>query len=364
VTDKPVIYCGRVTRPEHAARIVAAGEADLVGVVRATIADPEFVSKARTGAAPIRPCIGLNDCIHRKLVEGLEYACGANADFGREGTGRPARTRHPRRILVLGGGPGGTEAAALCAEQGHDVTLWERDTALGGALARAARLRGNRRYADWIAWQAGRLERAGVTVHLGRDATADTVLAEGADLVVVATGAAPRVPSIPGVDGPHVATAIDVLEGRFSPGRRVALVVEDDGPAPPTVADHLAGLGHEVTMVFPTPGPSPLVGKYSLGSMLRRLDEGGVVLVAQTAVVGIEGTELAVANSFSGRHGRLGPFDSVVLACGGVPRDELYHQLRSRHPDVRLLGDAYAPRRMVFATRQAWALMEALADAV
>lgn len=143
--------------------------------------------------------------------------------------------------------------------------------------------------------------------------------------------------------------------------RRVALVVEDDGPAPITIADHLAGLGHEVTMIFQTPGPAPLVGKYSVGSMLARLDLGGVRLVPLARVVDIDGGTLTLAHSYSMRRWTVDGFDSVVLACGSIGDDALYREVKRQHPDVRLLGDAYAPRRMVFATRQAWELALALA---
>jgi 2,4-dienoyl-CoA reductase-like NADH-dependent reductase (Old Yellow Enzyme family)/NADPH-dependent 2,4-dienoyl-CoA reductase/sulfur reductase-like enzyme len=356
-THLPVVYAGRVLGADHAERVLAAGEADLVAMARATMADPELVAKTAAGhASAVRPCIGLNECIHRKLVDGLTYACGVNPHFARERVVRPTRSDAPREVLVVGGGPGGSEFAGLAAEHGHRVRLWERDDHLGGAFAVAARLRGNHRYANWIEYQAQRLVRAGVAVEFGRTATAEAVLASGADLVVVATGARPRTPPTPGVDQPHVVQAGAVITGAAAIGRRVALVVEDDGPAPITVADHLAGLGHEVTMVFQTPAPAPLVGKYSVGAMLARLDLGGVRLVALARVVGIDGDELTLAHSYSGRRWTIGGFDSVVLACGGVGDDALYRDLKHRHPDVRLLGDAFAPRRMVFATRQAWEL--------
>jgi 2,4-dienoyl-CoA reductase-like NADH-dependent reductase (Old Yellow Enzyme family) len=358
VTNLPVIYGGRVAEPGHAADILRDGHADLVAVARATMADPEFVAKARAGTAErIRPCIGLNDCIHRKLVDGLPYACGVNPMFARERVGRPGATAAPRRLLVIGGGPAGMEVAGLCAEQGHAVELWERSEHLGGALATAAKLRGNRRYGRWIDWQAGRLERAGVVVRLGHVANADAVVGHGADVVLLAVGADPRTPDIVGIDQEHVILAVDAVNGLGELGHRVALIVEDDGPAPPTIADHLAGLGHAVTMIFQTAGPAPGVGKYSLGSMLARLDEGGVDLVGSTKLIAIVGQDLDVANSFSGIRRRIGPFDSVVLACGSTPRTSLHDELRGRHPDVRILGDAYAPRRTVFATRQAWATM-------
>jgi pyruvate/2-oxoglutarate dehydrogenase complex dihydrolipoamide dehydrogenase (E3) component len=194
-------------------------------------------------------------------------------------------------------------------------------------------------------------------VRTARAATADAVVHHGADVVLLAVGADPRTPDIVGIDQAHVILAVDAVNGLGELGRKVALIVEDDGPAPPTIADHLAGLGHAVTMIFQTAGPAPGVGKYSLGSMLARLDEGGVELIASTKVVAVVDQDLDVVHSFSGSRRRIGTFDSVVLACGSTPRTTLHEELRGRHPDVRILGDAYAPRRTVFATRQAWATM-------
>ena len=141
---------------------------------------------------------------------------------------------------------------------------------------------------------------------------------------------------------------------------RVAVISEDDGPAPLSVADHLAGLGHAVTLLYQTPAPSPLVGKYSNGGMFARLIDAGVELVSMARVLEIRGDELALASSYGSRRWTRGGFDSVVLATGAIPDDALYRALKGRHPRVHLLGDAFAPRRMVFATRQAFDLAQTL----
>ena len=362
-THLPVVYAGRVTSAEQAERVLADGHADLVALARASMADAAIPNKARgTDAEPVRPCIGLNECIHRKLVDGLPYACGVNPRFAREHAlaASPTRTHASLRVLVVGGGPGGSEFAAQCAEQGHRVALWERSAALGGALAIAALARGNHTYRRWIDYQAARLARAGVDVRLGRTATAETVLAENAELVLIATGATPRVPPIPGATGAHVHGAAAALTGAAKLGSRVAVISEDDGPAPLSVADHLAGLGHAVTLLYQTPAPSPLVGKYSNGGMFARLIDAGVELVSMARVLEIRGDELALASSYGSRRWTRGGFDSVVLATGAIPDDALYRALKERHPRVHLLGDAFAPRRMVFATRQAFDLAQTL----
>ena len=356
-THLPVVYAGRVLDVAQAEAVLAAGHADIVAMARATMADPSIVDKTRAGAEDqVRPCIGLNECIHRKLIDGLPYACGVSPRFARESEPEPPAPEVSRSLLVIGGGPAGTELAALCAERGHRVELWERNPQLGGALAIAALARANRRYQHWIDYQGRRLAAAGVRIVLDREATVDDVLAADADVVAVATGATPRRPDVPGIDLPHVVTIADVLHGNVEVGSKVLVVVEDDGPAPLAIADHLAGLGRQVTLAYQSSGLAPLVGKYSSGAMFARLISGGTALVPLARLVAVEPSAVHLAATYGERHWSIEGVDHVVLACGSIPADGLYRALKDRHADAHLLGDAYAPRRVVFATRQAWAL--------
>jgi 2,4-dienoyl-CoA reductase-like NADH-dependent reductase (Old Yellow Enzyme family)/thioredoxin reductase len=357
----PVVHTGRITGPDVAEQILAAGDADIVGIARAHIADGDLLRKAREGRSlEIRPCVGGNDCISRRYVEGLGFGCAVNPGTGHEDELPWPTLPTPRRLLVVGGGPAGMELAALSAEHGFEVELWEAADELGGQLRTAVRAPRQDGYASYLRWQAARLDGLGVKVELGRRATADDVRAAAADTVAIATGAGPRTPSIAGVGAAHVLDIRDVLNGAVTPGTRVLVVAQDDHVAPLSVADHLGGAGHDVTVVYATQQAGPLLGRYFIGGILGRLDQHGVRFEFTQEVVAIDGPRVTVRNVYSWRTRTLGDFDSVVLACGSVSDSTLYDELHAELPDLHILGDAYAPRRLVFATRQAYALAQQL----
>ena len=357
----PVVHTGRINGPDAAERVLAAGHADIVGMARAHIAEGRILQKAREGrVTEIRPCVGGNECISRRYVEGLGFACAVNPRTSHEVEGPWPAVSGPRSLLVVGGGPAGMELAALTRESGFDVTLWEAADELGGQLRYAAMAPRHEMYAAYLDWQARRLRDRGVDVKLGHRATADEVAALSADVVAVATGATPRIPQIPGADGPSVVDVREVLAGRATVGARVLVVAQDDHVAPLSVADLLSGQGHEVVLTYATAGPAPLLGRYIVGGILGRLDAQGVRMRFMEEVVAIRGSSVVVRNVYSLREETVDGFDSVVLACGSVSDSALYDELKPRLGSVHVLGDAYAPRRLVFATKQAYALAELL----
>jgi pyruvate/2-oxoglutarate dehydrogenase complex dihydrolipoamide dehydrogenase (E3) component len=217
-------------------------------------------------------------------------------------------------------------------------------------------------FADYLAWQGRRLDRVGVNLIGGRVATTQSVLERNADVVIVATGAAPRYPDVVGRDRANVHDMREVLDGKVTSGKRVLVVAQDDHMPPLAVADFLASEGHEVTVVYATNGPAPLLTRYIIGGILARLDSAGVRLRYTEIVTAITDEGVHIRHAYSGRTEVIDDVDSIVLACGGVPEASLYEELKTEHPRVHLIGDAFAPRRLLFATKQAYALASLLDD--
>lgn len=361
--DIPVVHTGLINTPEIAEQVLADGHADVVGMARAHIADGNLLVKAAEGrSADIRPCVGGNECISRRYVDGLPFGCAVNPHTSNEIEGPWSLAAAPRRLLVVGGGPAGMELAALAAESGHDVELWEANDSLGGQLQIAAKAPRHERFTEYLDWQTRRLASLGVKVRFGQTATTESVLTNAADVVAVATGATARRPAIDGADNPNVFEIRDVLSGTQVPGRRVLVVAQDDHMPPLALADHLSAQGHEVTVVYGTNGPAQLLGRYIIGGILGRLSEQGVQFRFMEEVVGIHDHSVTTRNVYSAIEQSVEDIDSVVLACGGTADSTLFEELSEERDNVHLLGDAFAPRRLVFATRQAYALAEILQE--
>jgi 2,4-dienoyl-CoA reductase (NADPH2) len=220
----PVVASNRINAPEVAEELIARGDADMVSLARAMLADAEFASKAQAGdRAGINICIACNQACLDHYFIGEPASCVVNPRAGRESKLLFAPVKDKRkRIAVVGGGPAGLSCAAVAAERGHEVTLFEKAGELGGQFNLARRIPGKQEFAESVAYYAERLKRAGATVKLNHAAAAADVA--GFDEVVLASGIDPRRPDIPGIDHPKVAGYADVLGGRTKVGKEVVII--------------------------------------------------------------------------------------------------------------------------------------------
>src|SRR5262245_36933713 len=340
----PILYAGRVVRPEMAERLLADGACDLVAMTRAILADPEMPNKARNGRlAEIRHCVGANVCIGRRYGHYQPVACIYNPSAGREQEMEPlVPARSARRIVVVGGGPAGLEVARVAAERGHRVTLFEADDALGGHLLLEAAIPHRHELRGIADYYRRELERLGVETRLATIATPAIVRAERPDAVVVATGSVPAVPEI-GLDGMPVVSADEVLSGRRLDGS--VLVWDDDGRyRGPGAALLLARHGARVEIVTPELHVGVRLDPSNLVPFYRHLFDAGIALTPNYDVSGATGRAVRLRNVFTRAEVERAPVDALVIALlRRVPRDELYHELRAVR-EVHLIGDASAAR--------------------
>jgi 2,4-dienoyl-CoA reductase-like NADH-dependent reductase (Old Yellow Enzyme family) len=357
VHGTPVFAVHRVLTPEEAEGVIAEESADAVTVVRALIADPEWPEKARTGRTDeIRRCTGCNQGCYGNLTAGLPITCVTNPVTGREqqlGGPLPPAGR-AQRVVVVGGGPGGLEAAWVARARGHEVTLLEQATELGGKIRLAAALPGRAELADFADWRAGECVRRGVDVRLGTEATIDSVLALEPDAVIVATGgrATTTTPSkwhplpVAGSDHPwvidHERALHEVTADPAALGERV-LILDTVGDIAAIGLGHLlAQRGKQVTAVSPLPSPI-LIDNETNSRALPRAARAGMVWRPNTAMVEIGDHTVTLADALTYRLETL-EADTVVIRTHGVPRADLYFGLVDRVRTVVRIGDAVAVR--------------------
>jgi mycofactocin system FadH/OYE family oxidoreductase 2 len=346
VPEMPILHASRIVDPRHAERIVAAGEVDVVGMTRALIADPDLPRKAREGRFDdIRTCVGANEgCIDR-IYQGKAVSCVQNPAAGREdelGEVRPAAT--VRRVVVVGGGVAGLEAARMAALRGHRVLLLEKAAELGGQVLLAARAPARAEYAGIVRFLTRQIDRLGVEVRLGVEATAELVLAERPDAVVVATGSRPYVPPVPGSDGKHVVTTREVLAGEAKVGASVVVVDDVATEEGLSVAELLLDQGKRVEICSPLFHVGQDIGATSIAPLYARLHGKGVVLTPGTELTAIEGSTVILRNVFSGALHRREAVDTIVLALGSRSTDALYRALKGHVALLHAAGDCVAPR--------------------
>lgn len=370
----PVMACNRINSPELAEEIVSEGLADMVGIARGFIADPELANKAREGRPEeVRRCIGCNQGCLDSVFTLRKVVCLVNARAGREGETKLAPAPFKKKVLVIGAGPAGLEAARVAALRGHSVTVWERESCPGGQLNIAAVPPGRGDFAEVVSFLSRELSRLGVEVLYNQEANLENTLAFGADALVVATGARPIVPRIPGVEGKNVVQAWDVLAGKCTTGKNVVIV--GGGAVGCETALHLAQKGTIDAETFKflalnraeswdklmelatrgTKNVTVLEMQRSVGSdigpstrwvVLQEMQRHGVKAITGATVTGItpDGASIRVKDGED-----MLKADTVVLAVGSAHESALCEALKEKVKEIYMVGDAVKPRKALDA---------------
>ncbi|HEY1488347.1 MAG TPA: FAD-dependent oxidoreductase [Micromonosporaceae bacterium] len=343
----PVIAVGRLDDPALARQVLADGAADLVMLGRGLLADPDWPRKVREDRLDeVRPCIACNACVDL-VARGRDLRCAVNPETGREATWKVLPAARPRKIMVVGGGPAGMEAARIARLRGHSVSIWERDGRLGGKLDVASRAPSKSEVLRFRDFASHALARLGVDVHLDSDVTAELVARVDPDVVVVANGAAPLVPPIPGVEAPHVVDAQEVLGGRIAVDPAEPVVVVGGSATGCETAEELVARGVRVTIVEMLGSIGHGIEQISRRELLRNLRKAGVRVITRATVTAIALDSVCYDTEDGVQH----EVDAglVALAVGWWPRGERFAEsLRGR--EVVVVGDAESPADFVAAT--------------
>lgn len=342
VVKVPVIAAGRINTPELAEQILLEGKADFVALGRALVADPEFPQKAAEGRSnEIRRCVADTVCMDLLLTRGL--VCTVNAEVGKEEETKLKPCQSPKHVMIVGGGPAGMEAARIAAQRGHKVSLYESSQSLGGQLNIADKPPCKGDLTNITSFLTSQLTKYGVRVLLDTRVTPHLVAEINPDVIILATGATPLIPNIPGATMSHVVSFHDVLSGKEIIGEKV--VVIGGGRVGVEVADYLCEKGKTVTIIEMLKRIGHDLGLSIKDIAIERLRDGKVTMMPETKAESIEKGTVVVSSK--GKTLRI-EADTVVLAVGSRPANELEKSLKDRD-NLYVIGDCVEPRNIIQA---------------
>lgn len=357
VASVPVLVAGRVNQPQEAERILELGQADAVAMTRALISDPLLPSKAASGRSDeIRACVGCNQACIGHFHAGFPISCiqypesGRELEFGRRSVVPVGRRR---RVMVIGGGPGGLKAAAVAAERGHEVTLHEADRRVGGQVLLAQILPGRAEFGGVVTNLQGEAQRAGVRIVTGSRVDAALVAREEPEVVIVATGARPYRPPLELANEPPVFDAWEVIRGATLPTGRVVVVDWRCDWVGPGVAQLLALAGRRVTLATNGYTPGFRLQQYVRDATLAELARAHVDVIPLVRPFGYDGQAMFLQHTLTGEAVVVEDVAALVLAHGHLPEASLLDELSGRADlrstagrsvEVHGIGDCLAPR--------------------
>lgn len=372
VATLPVFATGRINDPALAERVLAEGQADMIGVVRGQIADPDFAMKAREGRTEeIRYCIACNQNCYGRVGLNKTIGCVQNPAVGAEATEGERHLRptlRKKRVMVVGGGPAGMWAAKIATLRGHDVTLYEKGEEMGGQVLLAAKGAGRDEFGVIVRNERNQLARLKVPVELGVEVTPELIAAKQPDAVIVATGSRPKACPVAGGDGPGVFNVWQVLSGEANEGlgQKVLLIDYDGHHQATATAEFLAELSKTVHIVTSSLFVGSELGpSQDLYLSRQRLMQKGVTFTPDFAVMEIKhpdtGLEVHGFNVYSNVWDVFSGHDSIVTVMGNDAEEGLYFALKTQPagsaakvPELYRVGDCVAPRKVDMAIHEGY----------
>jgi 2,4-dienoyl-CoA reductase-like NADH-dependent reductase (Old Yellow Enzyme family)/thioredoxin reductase len=338
--DIPVMAVGRINDPQIADDIIRQEKADLVCIGRGLLADPEMPLKAKNGRVDeIRTCIACNTCMQSIFKKG-RIECLVNPMLGREEEMAFIPTKKPKKVMVIGGGPGGLNTAWVAAKRGHTVHVYEKRKVFGGQLVPGSTPSHKAELRTLIRFQIRQTELYGVKCHLNHEVTADDVKALDPDVVVLATGSLPAIPPVPGIEKEIMLTYEDVLNGGPIPSNRV--VVVGGGPTGLELALYLSEMGCSVTVIEMLPKIGKGMEAVTKKVIIKQLKKNNVTMLTDTRLSIIEDNGVVVVNQNSRE--KFIEAEKVVIATGTKPDTTLYDKIKPLGYKIYQIGDCLEPR--------------------